>query len=215
MGDRIRSLDWAQTPLGPISSWPLTLVTTFGIMLHRHYPSAIVWGPQQILLYNTAYSAFLGPEKHPQALGRSAKETWAEIWDTAGPLHDRAYAGESMLFEAMQLFLPRRPKEDPCGRFEELYLTVSYVPLYEPDGAVGGFFALCIDMTAKVQAEQRADALRQLAKRLTEARMVSSLLFITCDVLRSLADVVPYVAAYRVVPGGHAGSFTSPRCELD
>ena len=38
------------------------------------------WGRELVNLYNDAYRAFLGI-KHPAALGKPAREVWAEIWD--------------------------------------------------------------------------------------------------------------------------------------
>ena len=38
MGERIRSFDWSETPLGPSEAWPQSLKTAVGIMLDSRYP---------------------------------------------------------------------------------------------------------------------------------------------------------------------------------
>jgi hypothetical protein len=67
-GERLRALDWAASPLGPISAWPSALRALVGVMLAANQPMIVVWGPGLTLLYNDAYRAVLG-HKHPGALG--------------------------------------------------------------------------------------------------------------------------------------------------
>ncbi len=71
MGSLIQSLDWAQTPLGPVSKWPGNLRAAVQIILTSRYPMFVWWGKDLINLYNDPYRAFLG-SKHPHALGKSA-----------------------------------------------------------------------------------------------------------------------------------------------
>lgn len=68
MGQRIRSFDWAASPLGPFESWQSSLKTTVRLMLNSRYPMFLWWGPEYINLYNDAYIPVLGA-RHPRALG--------------------------------------------------------------------------------------------------------------------------------------------------
>ena len=43
------------------------------------------WGPELTFLYNDAYARMTLGAKHPWALGRPAREVWAEIWPDIGP----------------------------------------------------------------------------------------------------------------------------------
>src|SRR3954451_6647468 len=70
MAERLRSFDWAVTPLGPIGSWPQSLKTAVELMLSSHFASALMWGREGILLYNDACRLLLG-SRHPSALGSS------------------------------------------------------------------------------------------------------------------------------------------------
>src|SRR5687768_13154484 len=85
MGQRIRGRDWASTPLGPVASWPQSLRSAVSILLPSKAQICLFWGPELIKLYNDAYIPVLG-RKHPDVLGRPAREVWSEIWDVLGPL---------------------------------------------------------------------------------------------------------------------------------
>jgi len=50
----MRSLDWAQTSVGPIETWPSSLRTTVGILLHSRHPMFLWWGPELTQFYNDA-----------------------------------------------------------------------------------------------------------------------------------------------------------------
>jgi hypothetical protein len=39
MGERVRTHDWAATPLGPVETWPQSLRTTLSSMLNSAFPT--------------------------------------------------------------------------------------------------------------------------------------------------------------------------------
>ncbi len=63
-----RRVDWAATPLGPVSSWSPALRGAVDLMLHSRSPVALMWGREFALIYNEAYVPMIG-DKHPAALG--------------------------------------------------------------------------------------------------------------------------------------------------
>src|SRR5262249_41114405 len=85
MADRIRTFDWASTPLGPILSWPQSLKTAVEVMLASGLPASIQWGREAILLYNDANARLLGG-LHPVALRRPVFE--ALLGTGTAPCHD-------------------------------------------------------------------------------------------------------------------------------
>ncbi len=91
MAGLIRSHDWTRSSLGDAAGWPRSLKTLVDVMLHGHQPTHIVWGPEQILLYNDSYAKVLGA-KHPGALGRYFLDVWSELAADLKPLVDKAYA---------------------------------------------------------------------------------------------------------------------------
>lgn len=79
MGERIRSLDWSKTIIGPMEAWPQSLRTILSAMLNSKFPMFLYWGPELICFYNDAFRPSLGNEgKHPGLLGKPGKEFWAE-----------------------------------------------------------------------------------------------------------------------------------------
>jgi hypothetical protein len=200
MGELVRSLDWAQTPLGHVSTWCPTLLTMFGVVLHSQFPSAIWWGPLSVLLYNSSYVSILGPAKHPWALGRPATEVWPELWDGIKGFIENTLAGQGCYFEDDQLLIRRSSHgEGGIGEtIEEAYFTWSYIPLHSPGGAIGGVYNMCPETTGKVRSERRMGTLCQLATRLFAARTTASMIVDTCEVIARLEEDIPYVAAYAV-----------------
>src|SRR5258708_36682801 len=83
MGQLIRSMDWTNTPLGPIDSWPHSLRTTVNLCLASNFPINIVWGPGHVQIYNDGYKVVVA-DKHPAALGMDYAECWASAWPAIG-----------------------------------------------------------------------------------------------------------------------------------
>ena len=55
MGERIRSFEWSQTPIGGPTIWSPALHTTINILLANSFPMLFWWGPNYISIYNDAY----------------------------------------------------------------------------------------------------------------------------------------------------------------
>ena len=92
MSTLIRTLDWSTSPLGASETWPPHLRATINFILPAQAQIVVFWGPELVALYNDAYAPTIG-EKHPQALGRPARENWAELWDDLEPLLRRVLDG--------------------------------------------------------------------------------------------------------------------------
>src|SRR5512145_3470486 len=108
MGARIRALDWASTPLGPLETWPQSLRSAVSILLPSKAQIALFWGPELITLYNDAYRPVFGA-KHPGALGMPIRQSWNELWRAGlreifeGVLHN----GEAFWARDRPFFLER------------------------------------------------------------------------------------------------------------
>ncbi|HZU30375.1 MAG TPA: histidine kinase, partial [Candidatus Angelobacter sp.] len=70
MADLIRAFDWSASPLGPVESWPDTLLVIVNTVLGNRQPSLFFWGKDLIQFYNDAFRPSLGSDKHPKALGQ-------------------------------------------------------------------------------------------------------------------------------------------------
>jgi PAS domain S-box-containing protein len=146
MGDIIRSKDWSQTTLGSPESWPQSLRTMVGVMLENPFAMYIAWGSDYTQLYNDAYRPILGAIKHPDALGRSSRDTFAEIWDTIGCMFDEVMQGKSFRFTDMLLPLNRN------GFMEDCFFDFSYSPVRLDNGEVGGVLVTVLETTEKKKA---------------------------------------------------------------
>jgi hypothetical protein len=57
MAARMSAFPWADTPLGPMSSWPQSLRTMVNILVTSRYPMWVGWGEKLTFLYNDALAA--------------------------------------------------------------------------------------------------------------------------------------------------------------
>ena len=152
MGAAIDAHDWTDNPLGPAETWCPVLRTSVNIMLGSAFPCFLVWGPEQILLYNDAYAEVLYA-KHPDALGRPFRAVWPEIWDVLAPLVERTLVGgESHRMNDIPLTMQRK------GHAERTWFTYSYGPVRGDGGAILGLLCNLIETTEDVLAQRRRAA---------------------------------------------------------
>ncbi len=158
LGALIRAHHWAATPLGEPGGWPQGLKTAVRLPLSTRHPIFVFWGPEQVCLYNDAYRASLGPEKHPSALGARARQVWPEIWEIIGPQIDLVLRGGGSTWHENQLVPILRH-----GEMQEVYWTYSYAPIDEESapGGIGGVLVICTETTARVLAERRTASERE------------------------------------------------------
>jgi PAS domain S-box-containing protein len=159
MGRLIRVMDWSRTSVGSIASWPQSLKTAVSILLNSHYPMFVWWGRELTNIYNDAYIPMLGA-RHPQALGRSAPNVWADVWPVVGPQAEVVMReGRATWNESILLIMERH------GYTEETYFTFSYSPAPDDAGGVGGVFCAVTEDTARVLGARRLKTLRDLGER--------------------------------------------------
>jgi hypothetical protein len=157
VGRDLDAVDWAATPLGPPAAWPQSLQTAVQILLSSRFPMWLAWGPELTFFCNAAYRRDTLGRKYPWALGRPAREVWAEIWDDIGPRIGTVLAtGKATWDHALLLFLER------SGYPEETYHTFSYSPLRDDGGAVVGMLCVVSEDTDRVIGERRMATLRDL-----------------------------------------------------
>ncbi|QSJ15737.1 PAS domain S-box protein [Nostoc sp. UHCC 0702] len=168
MAAMMRSLDWSQTPLGPVETWLPSLKTALSIVQAAVLPMYIVWGRDYIQLYNDAYRTILGTCKHPAAFGRSMRETFAEIWHVIGPMFDQVMStGEATCQENQLLFVERN------GYLQECYFTFYYSAIHDETGKVAGILATVIETTAQVLSERRMKMLCEVSANTAKTSDIS------------------------------------------
>ncbi len=162
-GSLMRSFDWSKTALGKAETWPGSLKAATSIMLDSSFPMFVWWGKKELTsLYNDAYAEILG-NKHPSALGQPANETWAEVWDSIGPLVEQVFeTGKPVLKKNLRFFMNRH------GYEEETYFTFSYSPLRDEAGSVVGLFCVVTETTDEIMARQRLEESEQRFRNLAD-----------------------------------------------
>lgn len=138
-----------RSPLGPVTQWSPSLVSTVRLILSSKAEIVLFWGPDLCALYNEAYAPTIG-DKHPTALGRPAREGWAELWDDLEPLLLSVVEhGETVHAKDRPFYIER-----DGGRGEEVFFDISYSPVFEADGSIGGALCVVSETTKRVQAER-------------------------------------------------------------
>jgi signal transduction histidine kinase len=150
MAARCRALDWTQTPLGPVESWPQSLKTLASALLMARSPILLFWGPDLVMLYNDAFAPSLGSVRNAVGLGAKGREFWTDVWSVIGAQIEGVVGrGESFWFENALVPIERN------GRLEDAWWTYSYSPVRDDAGAIGGALVICQETTASVRAEVR------------------------------------------------------------
>ena len=168
MAALIRTIDWSQTPLGPLHAWPQSLRTSVSLCLSSTFPILVAWGPDYIQIYNDAYRPICGG-KHPASMGEPFKVCWATALPVVGDKFDRAQQGEGTYIKDQRMFLDR------YGYLEEAFMTFSFSPIRDESGEVGGIFHPITETTAQVLNARRTQNLRDLGAALDGARTVDQI----------------------------------------
>ena len=167
MAERVRTLDWSKTPLGPSAAWSPALRLIVDIVLASNFPMALRWGPELVLIYNDAYAPALH-ERHPSALGQSFYDTSPGFQAALRGLHEDILAGTSggFAFERLPLKVLNH------GVLEDAYFTVNYSPVPDASAAsgVGGVLVAAVEISQSVKAEH---TLRATQERYQMAREVA------------------------------------------
>jgi len=184
MGQRLRDLDWASTPLGPVASWPHNLRSTLSLLLTSSAPIALFWGPELVALYNDASRVLFGAE-HPLALGRPASQAWSALEESPlrALLESVVRSGEASCARDLRFLIERH------GLVEAAYFDITCDPVLGEDGLVHGVLCVGTAATERVVAERRLALLSELAADNGSARTERELCEATVRALAGNPDV--------------------------
>lgn len=187
----LRTWDWSDTGLGPVSTWPAELVAAVRTVLPSRVPVLLWWGPDLLQLYNDAFRVLLA-DKHPAAIGQPAAQCWAEVWDRFGPMATAVLAGSGATSLKDQLLLVTR-----SGRQEETYWTYSHSPITDEQGKIRGLFVAGNEVTAQVVTARRLATIRALSdKSISDAGTAADACAAAVEVLSHDRASVPFAAAF-------------------
>jgi PAS domain S-box-containing protein len=159
----------------------------------------MAWGPGLTFFCNDAYRRDTLGRKYPWALGRPAREVWAEIWDDIGPRIDQVLtSAEATWDEGLLLFLER------SGYPEETYHTFSYSPLRDDAGDVVGMLCVVSEDTDRVIGERRMSTLRHLGSDPSAVRTEREMLSFASRQLDRNPWDLPFTLTYLFAEDGIA-----------
>jgi PAS domain S-box-containing protein len=146
---RLQGFDWAKSPLGEQSAWPVEMKAAISIMMASGFPMCTVWGDRRIQIYNDAYNEIYGA-KHPASFGAPAEESWSEIREFLGPALDRVMStGETLRSGGTLLPLVRSTMPEEC------YFDFSFSPIRREDGTIAGLLSVVAERTSEVILRRR------------------------------------------------------------
>jgi hypothetical protein len=73
--NRLHTVDWAATSLGPMNAWSHELNQLVTTLMLETRPTALFLGADHVIIYNLAYAAVSG-SRHPKILGKSIIDAW-------------------------------------------------------------------------------------------------------------------------------------------
>jgi signal transduction histidine kinase/ActR/RegA family two-component response regulator len=193
-GALLRAFPWSTTTVGPVETWPASLKTTVGTLLHSRHPMFLWWGPDLIQFYNDAYVPSFGKGKHPAAIGQPGAECWREIWPIIWPQIDEVMRNGTPSWNEDHLVPIYRN-----GRLEEVFWTYGYSPVFDDDGRIGGTLVVCTETTTRVLAERRLDSLRRLAEAASLAMSAGEVVERSAEVLAGAGRDVAFALFYTAV----------------
>jgi len=161
MGRAILAHDWTGNPLGPPDRWSPALKGQVGMVLAASLPMVLFWGPAHVGLFNDAYADMVGP-RQAGLLGRPGREGWASLWHLIEPVVERVMDGETITVR------DRRTRADAGLEVHGRFLDLSYSPVYDSDGHIGGALCLMSDATERVRAQRHAEGEHARLARLFE-----------------------------------------------
>ena len=156
--DLIRSIDWSNTPLGPLLIWSRSLKYSLGICLRSECPMVLFWGPAFLMFPNDAAYALV-ENTHPDVVGRPASEG-AVDWGRLSPILNTVTetASSFLLKDAMWLM-------DRISHNEEHYFTTAFSPVTELGADTVGVLAVVQETTRSVIDKRRLKTLNELTER--------------------------------------------------
>src|SRR5579883_2229373 len=133
--------DGVPTLLGAVETWPPSLKSVFGILLHSGCPMFLVWdhtlgtgtASERVLFYNEAYRSLFNGTQH---LPGQRNDRWTADGGTIQADVEQVLSTGQAL-ERQQNLIPT----DPNHKSNELLYTWSYNPVWDETGQIRGVFA--------------------------------------------------------------------------
>jgi hypothetical protein len=184
-----RSIDWAATPLGPMSLWSSQLRCVVNMVLNDHHRAVLFWGDEATMVYNEAYSDIMG-DKHP-CMGQSAPIVAKEFWPQMEPLVQLVKStGKTFSNTDMPVFFDRH------GSLEEAFFSFQLIPVLDSSGHVAGCYQPLIETTRNQLLKRRVTSLVEIGSMTAKARDIKSYWELVIDTLALNDRDTPFALLY-------------------
>lgn len=167
--------DWTNTSLGAPAHWPAPLRLTVDLMLNSPLAQLLMWGHQQIMVYNEAYVRLTGATTL-HAPGGMVPPVLPPAWSWNNAAIAAAWAGQAGSYHHQMLPVWR------AGAPAQLPFDLYYTPVPGADGQAGGI--LC----ALTPAAEPIPAARSLRILLVEDHPDAR--YLASETLRALGHQV-------------------------
>ncbi|RAR06930.1 aerobic respiration control sensor protein arcb [Stemphylium lycopersici] len=199
-----RSIDWASTPLGPMSSWSSQLRSICNLVMQDPRPAVVFYGPDLIMIYNEAEIELLGGF-HP-CMGASARVALASVWgEYFEPIIEKNLAGETVEKRNTAIHMVRN------GFMEETYFSLKFIPILDSEGATVGHYEPLVETTEEVVAQRRSRTLLELSEEIPRARNSDTYWNVATEVLSRNDKDLPFVLLYSAEADGHGSTSSRTR----
>ncbi|MEB3282398.1 MAG: PAS domain S-box protein [Lyngbya sp.] len=154
MGEIMRSHDWERTPLGAVAQWSVQLQTILNLILNAGHPMFIVWGDEQLLLYNDAYRSIGKTIQPGSTLGQPLKSCLPEIYQEIRSDLEKILASKEAICQDHQ-------------KFQDGYFKSSYSPIFDQQmGQVIGVWGTMIETSSPQISPETTN---NILERITDA----------------------------------------------
>ncbi|KAL1793721.1 hypothetical protein ACET3X_008703 [Alternaria dauci] len=199
-----RSIDWASTPLGPMSSWSAQLRSIANLVMQDPRPAVVFYGPDLIMIYNEAEIELLSGF-HP-CMGMSARVALASVWsEYFDPIIEANLAGETVEMTNTVIHMVRN------GFMEETYFSLKFIPIFDSEGVTVGHYEPLVETTKQVITQRRSRTLLELSEEIPRARNTDTYWVLATEVLARNDKDVPFALLYSAEADGHGSESSRTR----
>ncbi|KAI8940858.1 hypothetical protein NX059_002119 [Plenodomus lindquistii] len=197
-----RSIDWALTSLGPMSTWSSQLRSIANIVMQDPRPAIVFCGPDLIMIYNEAHKELLGGF-HP-CMGKSARVALASVWsEYFEPIIQQNLQGETVEQTNSAIHMVRN------GFMEETYFSLKFIPILDAEGATIAHYEPLAETTRDVIAQRRSQTLLDISEELPRARSSETYWSLAVELLSRNDKDIPFALLYAAEAESSASSASS------
>lgn len=157
----------ANSPLGKVTQWPQSLLTSSQMVMHSPMPMLLLWGNERTQIYNDSFAALAG-NKHPAGFAQSVHFSWPEYPEFIRTVIESVWAGQSRSYLDQYFLYPDQKHAT------ELYLDLTFSPVRDEQGQVAGLLMTAVKTSRRrrtaIKLRQRSLASRK-AQHETEERL--------------------------------------------